>query len=287
MRIHFDNVSCSLDGGTSFARRVLDGISIDIPSGQFVAVLGPSGAGKTTFAQIIGGLKCPDTGRATVGSYLISKKNKRLDLLRDKIGFVFQQPEHQFLRDTVEEDIALPLSMSYPASSPELKSRVKTMMERLGLPYETLRTRSPFRLSMGQMRRVALAGALLAEPKLLLLDEPAAGLDPVGRQTMLDSVQDLHESRKTTVIYITQRLEDALEYADRIIVLNRGSIVADMAPEDVPDLIRDLHDADITATPLLKFADRLQSTKPGFVSRHIVKEHAFLSHVTERLRRKD
>lgn len=287
MRIRFENVSCSPNRGTSFARSVLDKISIDIPSGQFVALIGPSGAGKTTFVQIIGGLKFPDTGRATVGSYRIAKTNKRLYLLRDKIGFVFQQPEHQLLGDTVEEDIALRLGPSYPTSSSESKSRVKAMMERVGLPYETLRTRSPFRLSIGQMRRVALAGALIAEPEILLLDEPAAGLDPVGRQTMLDCVQNLHEYRKTTVIYITQRLEDALEHADRIIVLNRGSIVADMAPADVPDRIRDLHDADITATPLLKFAERLRTIKPGFVSRHIVREHPFLSQLAERIRRKD
>lgn len=222
-----------------------------------------------------------------MGSYRISRRNKRLHLLRDKIGFVFQQPEHQLLRDTVEEDIALRLSPSYPDSSKELKLRVRSMMERLGLPYESLRGRSPFRLSMGQMRRVALAGALLAEPELLLLDEPAAGLDPLGRQSMLDCVKELHETRQTTVIYITRRLEDALEHADRIVVLNRGSIVADMAPVDVPALIRDLHEADVTATPLLKLADRLQTIKPGLVSRCIVKEQAFLSHVAERLLRKD
>ncbi|MEF3308643.1 ATP-binding cassette domain-containing protein [Paenibacillus sp. GYB004] len=273
--------------GTPFSKNVLSDISLEIPSGQFVALLGPSGAGKSLFAQVVGGLRFPDRGSVTVGSFRISKTNKQLHRLRKSIGFVFQQPEHQLVRETVEEDIALRLSPYDASFPPELESRVELMMERLGLPYGALRHRSPFRLSPGQMRRIALAGALIGQPELLLLDEPAAGLDPAGREAMLTCVKELHESRKTTIIYITQRLEEALEHADRIVVFNKGTIAADLAPPGVPDHMSELYKAEIVATPLLKFAERLYSVAPGLVPRHFVQERAFLMELAKQIRRKE
>lgn len=287
MRIRFENVSFAWNRSASFEGDALNDISIEIPSGQFVTLLGPSGAGKTTLAHLAGGLRFPDRGTVTVGPFQITNRNKQLHLLRDKIGFVFQQPAHQLLRGTVEEDIALRLSRAASCPQPESELQVEAIMERLGLPYGALRNRSPFRLSTGQMRRVALAGALIDQPELLLLDEPGAGLDPAGRQAMLACVKEFHLSGKTTVIYITNRLEEALEHADRIVVLNQGAIVADMAPSDVPDRLGKLNAAEILATPLLKFADRLHSHATGLVSRIIVKEEAFLSHLAEQIRRKE
>lgn len=282
MEIQFEDVSYWYGKGTPFEKMAIDQINLHIPYGQFIALMGETGSGKTTLAQMVNGLILPDHGRITVGPYQITNKSRNLRLLRSKIGYAFQYPEHQLFEETVYKDIAYGLKQQ---GIPQdlIPSRVKRAMELVGLSYEEIKGRSPFQLSGGQMRRVALAGVLATQPKILILDEPTAGLDPIGRMELLRLIKSMHQEEQITVIYITHHLEEALEYAERILVLKQGKIHADLYPADVIHSLSMIENAGILPTPLLTLISELN--QKGIMLEKIYKEEDLVSALIQMGRR--
>lgn len=233
MDITFENVSYTYQKGTPFAHKALKDVSFHIPSGSFVAIIGHTGSGKSTLIQHLNGLIRPTKGKVQIGDYELTgeKKLKNMKALRSSVGVVFQYPEHQLFEETIEKDIAFG-PRNFGADEAEIKRRTKDVITKVGLSEELL-MRSPFELSGGQMRRVAIAGVLASKPKVYVLDEPTAGLDPKGQKEIMDMFYQIHVEEKVTTILVTHSMEDALAYADYIIILNGGDKYMEGKPEEV------------------------------------------------------
>jgi len=233
MDITFKNVSYIYQPKTPFEHKALDNLSLNIPSGSFTAIIGHTGSGKSTLIQHLNGLTRPTEGVVSIGNFELSNENKPSNLkeLRSRVGVVFQYPEHQLFEETVEKDIAFgPENFGVPKR--EIDRRIKQLIPSVGLPEE-VKGRSPFDLSGGQMRRVAIAGVLAMEPDVLVLDEPTAGLDPRGQKEIMDMFYHLHQERGLTTVLVTHNMEDALKYADHVLILNRGTKYMEGKPEEV------------------------------------------------------
>ncbi|MEI3607856.1 energy-coupling factor ABC transporter ATP-binding protein [Pseudogracilibacillus sp. SE30717A] len=233
MDITFKQVSYTYQPNTPFAHEALKNITFHIPSGAFVAIIGHTGSGKSTLIQHLNGLLTPTTGEVSVGNHLLSseKKLKEMKKLRSKVGVVFQYPEHQLFEETVEKDIAFgPENFGVPAET--IKKRIKEILPKVGLSDDFLE-RSPFELSGGQMRRVAIAGVLASKPNVYVLDEPTAGLDPKGQKEIMDMFYQLHKEEQVTTILVTHSMEDALKYSDYLIILNKGEKYMEGRPEEI------------------------------------------------------
>lgn len=233
MDITFENVSYTYQAGSPFEHQALEDISFCVPSGSYVAIIGHTGSGKSTLIQHLNGLTLPTKGTVKVGPYSLSKENKPKDMktLRSKVGAVFQYPEHQLFEETVVKDIAFG-PKNFGVSESEIERRIKEIVPLVGLQDELLE-RSPFELSGGQMRRVAIAGVLATKPEVFVLDEPTAGLDPRGQKNIMDMFYNIHQSEKVTTILVTHSMEDALKYADHVIILNKGKVYMEGKPEEV------------------------------------------------------
>ncbi len=210
--------------GTPKERRAVYEVSIDVPPGSFYAIIGHTGSGKSTLIQHLNGLLKPTSGSVKIGGTTIhpNEKGKRLKEVRKQVGMVFQYPEHQLFEETIEKDICFG-PRNFDVSEKEAKRRAKDSLKMVGLGEEFLQ-RSPFELSGGQMRRVAIAGVLAMKPEVLILDEPTAGLDPRGRREMMDLFLSLQQEQNITIILVTHSMEDAARYADEIIVMSGGSV---------------------------------------------------------------
>lgn len=233
MDITFENVGYTYQPKSPFAHQALDDVSFHIPSGTFVAIVGHTGSGKSTLIQHLNGLASPTEGKVKIGDFTLSndEKPKNMKDLRSRVGVVFQYPEHQLFEETIEKDIAFgPENFGVPTE--EIKNRIKEIMPQVGLADHFLQ-RSPFDLSGGQMRRVAIAGVLAIQPEVLVLDEPTAGLDPRGQKEIMDMFHHLHKEQNLTTILVTHSMEDALKYADHVIILNKGSLYMEGNPIDV------------------------------------------------------
>ncbi|WP_284141037.1 energy-coupling factor ABC transporter ATP-binding protein [Virgibacillus sp. LDC-1] len=255
MDILFDKVSYIYQQNTPFAHKAIEDLSFHIPSGSFVAVIGHTGSGKSTLIQHLNGLVTPSEGEVRIGEYRLTKdeKPKNMKALRSKVGVVFQYPEHQLFEETVAKDIAFG-PQNFGVSKEEIHRRIKRIAPMVGIS-EALLDRSPFDLSGGQMRRVAIAGVLAVKPEVLVLDEPTAGLDPRGRKEIMRMFYELHQREKLTTIMVTHSMEDAVTYADYVIMLNNGTIYMEGKPEavftkaealkkvqlDVPEMIQFIH----------------------------------------------
>ncbi|TGB00885.1 energy-coupling factor ABC transporter ATP-binding protein [Halobacillus salinus] len=233
MDITFDQVSYVYQPGSPFEHRALQDISFSIQSGSFVAIIGHTGSGKSTLLQHLNGLMQPTSGRVSVGPYDMEagKKNKRLRELREKVGVVFQYPEHQLFEETVSKDIAFGPE-NFGVEEQEIQTRITEAVRATGLSEELLE-RSPFDLSGGQMRRVAISGVLAMNPEVLVLDEPTAGLDPSGQREIMDMFHNLHKEKQLTTVLVTHSMEDALKYADHIIILNNGEMYREGTPLEI------------------------------------------------------
>ncbi|MCM3570095.1 energy-coupling factor ABC transporter ATP-binding protein [Neobacillus mesonae] len=233
MDISLSHVDYRYQANTPFERLAIQDVSIDIPSGTYTAIIGHTGSGKSTVLQHLNALLVPSEGRVTIGDREIKahKKNKDLRQVRRRVGIVFQFPEHQLFEETVEKDIMFG-PMNFGVSEAEARIRAQHALKQVGLGEEIL-VKSPFDLSGGQMRRVAIAGVLAMEPDVIVLDEPTAGLDPRGRKEIMDMFYQLHQERQLSTILVTHSMEDAARYADRIVILQGGKVVKKGTPEEI------------------------------------------------------
>lgn len=217
---------------TPFEKKALDDINIQINEGDFIGLIGHTGSGKSTFVQHLNGLMKPTSGTIVVDGINITEKGASLRTVRQKVGLVFQYPEHQLFEETVYKDISFgPKNLGL--SDEEVDERVKNAMELVGLDYESLKDRSPFELSGGQKRRVAIAGVIAMKPKVLILDEPTAGLDPYGRDEILDEIKKLYVKEGITIILVSHSMEDVARLVNRILVMHKGKLVMDDTTREV------------------------------------------------------
>ncbi len=201
-------------------------VTLAIDEGEFVALLGPTGSGKSTLVQHFNALLRPTSGGVRVGGVDLADPRADLKRIRQQVGLLFQYPEHQLFEETVYADVAFgPHNMGLPED--EIAARVRDALAAVGLNPDEVGPRSPFSLSGGEMRRVATAGVLAMSPRMLVLDEPAAGLDPRGKREILGQIQSLHAQRGITVVFITHDMDEAAELAQRVIVLDQGRVVID------------------------------------------------------------
>ncbi len=232
MSIKIENLTHIYMQGTPFEKTALDKVSIDINDGEFVALIGHTGSGKSTLIQHMNGLLKPSSGRIVVDGVDITAEGVKLTDIRKKVGLVFQYAEYQLFEETIEADIMFgPRNLGL--TEEEILSRTKKAMEMVGLDYETYRNKSPFDLSGGQKRRVAIAGVVAMEPKVLILDEPTAGLDPKGRDEILGELQKLHKAYNMTIILVSHSMEDVAKVADKIFVMDEGRCALNGTPKDV------------------------------------------------------
>ena len=232
MSIKIENLTHVYMPKTPFEKKALDDVNLVIEDGEFLALIGHTGSGKSTLIQHLNGLLEPSSGRILVDNIDITNKETKLTDIRKKIGLVFQYPEYQLFEETIEKDIAFgPNNLGL--SEEEVSDRVKKSMEMVGLDYESYKDVSPFDLSGGQKRRVAIAGVIAMEPKVLILDEPTAGLDPKGRDDILEQIKILHEKYKMTIVLVSHSMEDVGKLAERIVVMNKGKIALVGRPSEV------------------------------------------------------
>lgn len=233
MDISLQQVGYLYGKDTPFEKRALQGVDVVIESGSYSAIVGHTGSGKSTLLMHLNGLLKPSEGVVTVGELEINRKTKAKHLkeIRKRVGIVFQFPEHQLFEETVLKDIMFgPLNYGIPEE--EAEQRAYELLELLGLPKEVA-SKSPFELSGGQMRRVAIAGVLAFNPSILVLDEPTAGLDPRGRHEIMELFHTLHKKENLTTILVTHSMEDAAKYADQVVVMHGGTAVLSGPPEVV------------------------------------------------------
>ncbi len=240
MPIKLDNVSYTYAPGTPHEIRALRNVNLDIEDGEFVGVMGTTGSGKSTLIQLIAGLIAPTEGKILLDGEDINAKKYDRDVLHRRIGLVFQYPEYQLFETTVERDVAFGLRHQ-GLTKEETASAVRTALETVGFDYDEVRDKSPLSFSGGEKRRIAIAGVLAPNPRVLILDEPIAGLDPLSRQDFLTMVDGLN-AQGVTVIMISHNADALSEHAGRIIVLRDGALIRDGSAKhifsDYYDLIR-------------------------------------------------
>ena len=232
MSIKIENLTYVYMPKTPFEKKALDNVSLEIEDGEFLAVIGHTGSGKSTLIQHLNGLLKPASGKIYVDGTDITDKDTKLVDIRKKVGLVFQYPEYQLFEETIAKDIAYgPTNLGL--NEDEILRRVKKSMEMVGLDYDEYKDISPFELSGGQKRRVAIAGVIAMEPNVLILDEPTAGLDPAGRDDILEHIKFLHEKYNMTIIFVSHSMEDVGKLAEKIIVMNDGHIELQGKPKEV------------------------------------------------------
>ena len=229
MSIDLQSISYTYMRGTPFEKKALDDVSLSIAKGEIVAIIGHTGSGKSTLVQHLNGLLKPDAGRVAVDGVNLSGKNAAAKKARQLVGMVFQ---YQIFAETVYEDIAFgPRNRGFQEA--EVDKQVKEAMAFVGLDFATFAQRSPFQLSGGQMRRVAIAGVVAMDPDYLELDEPSAGLDPRSRNAVFKEIMALHQSRNIAIVLVTHSMEEAAKYAQRLLVINKGQVLFDGRPADI------------------------------------------------------
>ena len=232
MKIEVRDLVCTYNTGMDNEIRALDGISFTIGPGSFTGIIGHTGSGKSTLVQHLNGLMKPASGKVILDDTDLSSPKINMAEIRKKVGLVFQYPEYQLFEETVAEDIAFgPRNMKLEED--EVRERVREAMLTVGLPCEEFAERSPFELSGGQKRRVAIAGVIAMRPEVLILDEPAAGLDPAAHREMLGMIRRFHEERGTTIILVSHNMDDVAEYCEEVLVLDRGRLLCSGTPQEV------------------------------------------------------
>lgn len=232
MSIRLEHLNYVYSLGTAYEKHALKDISLTIPHGEFVGIIGHTGSGKSTLIQHLNGLIKATSGALYYNDENIYEEGYNMRELRNQVGLVFQYPEHQLFAETVFEDIAFgPRNKGF--AEDEVEKQVREAMAFVGMDYDTYAQRSPFQLSGGQMRRVAIAGVVAMNPDYLVLDEPSAGLDPRSRNAVFKEIMSLHKSRGIAIVLVTHSMEEAVKYADRLLVINAGKVLFDGTPADI------------------------------------------------------
>lgn len=245
MSIKLEHINYIYSEGTAYRKHALKDVSLEIPHGQFVGIIGHTGSGKSTLIQHLNGLMKATDGVFYFNGENVYKEGYNMKELRSQVGLVFQYPEHQLFEVDVITDVCFG-PKNQGLSKEECEKRAKEALEAVGFP-EKYYTQSPFDLSGGQKRRVAIAGVLAMRPKVLVLDEPTAGLDPQGRDEILDQIAKLHREGDMTVILVSHSMEDIAKYVDRIVVMNKGSKLFDGTPKEVFSHYRELEEVGLAA----------------------------------------
>ncbi|WP_337537694.1 energy-coupling factor transporter ATPase [Suilimivivens sp.] len=257
MAIVLDHVNRIYEEGTSISFQALTDINLVIPDGQFIGLIGHTGSGKSTLVQHLNGLLAPTSGAIYYNGEDINEKGYSRKTLRSKVGLVFQYPEHQLFETDVFTDVCFgPKNLGLDRKEVEL--RAYTALKQVGLPDECF-YQSPFELSGGQKRRAAIAGVLAMRPEVLILDEPTAGLDPKGRDEILDQVAKLREETGMTVILVSHSMEDVARYVDRIIVMNKSRVMFDDAPKMVFRHYKELEEVGLAAPQITYIMQALKA----------------------------
>ena len=245
MSMILDKVNYVYSAGTAYEIQALKDINLKIEDGEFIGIIGHTGSGKSTLIQHLNGLMRATSGGIYYNGEDIYDKDYSMRALRNKVGLVFQYPEHQLFETTIFADVCFG-PMNQGLSKNEAGLRAFDALRSVGLPEE-LYYQSPFDLSGGQKRRVAIAGVLAMKPEVLILDEPTAGLDPKGRDEILDQLALMHEERKITVILVSHSMEDVAKYVNRIIVMNQGAVMYDGEPKEVFRHYKELEEVGLAA----------------------------------------
>lgn len=226
MSIQVDHISYTYMTHTSLEKKALDDVSFTLEKGEFVALIGHTGSGKSTLAEHLNGLLHPMAGKVLVDGVDLAAKTPEAKAARNRVGMVFQYPEHQLFAETIYEDIAFG-PRNQGKTEPEVEETVRSAMEFVDLDFDSFAQRSPFQLSGGQMRRVAIAGVVAMEPDYLIMDEPSAGLDPISRDSIFGQLRKIFEKRKMGVLLITHSMEEAAQYASRLLVMSDSRLQLD------------------------------------------------------------
>ena len=275
MDINFKNVSFIYGEKTPFEKLALDNIDLTIKKGEFVGIIGHTGSGKSTLIQHFNGILKPTSGDVFIGDMNTKDKELAKSGLRYKIGLVFQYPEYQLFEETIEKDIAFgPRNMGL--SEEEVTERVKEAMEIVGLDYETKKDKSPFEISGGQKRRVAIAGILAMKPDILILDEPTAGLDPKGRDELFFQIKNLYEKNNITIVLISHSMEDVAKLVNRIIIMKDGHIHSDKKTKDAFSDVDDLKKVGLNVPQITELMDVLRKNGHNFSKNILTVDEAFI-----------
>ena len=245
MSIALEHVNYIYSPGTAYEKRALNDISLEIGQGQFVGIIGHTGSGKSTLIQHLNGLMKATSGDILYAGQSIYAEGYDMRKLRSQVGLVFQYPEHQLFEVDVISDVCFG-PKNQGLSEEESEKNAREALELVGFP-EKYYKQSPFELSGGQKRRVAIAGVLAMKPKVLILDEPTAGLDPKGRDEILDQIAKLHKETGMTVVLVSHSMEDVARYVDRIIVMNKGEKMLDSTPKEVFRHYKELEEVGLAA----------------------------------------
>ena len=258
MPLELKNLTHTYSAGSAFQATAINDVSLTIEDGEFICVLGHTGSGKSTLVQHLNGLLKPTSGQVLIDGEDLNGEGVNRRSIRQKVGLVFQYPEYQLFEETVAKDIAFgPKNLGL--SEDEIDRRVRTAMEAVHLDYDKYAERSPFELSGGQMRRVAIAGVLAMEPKVLILDEPTAGLDPVGVESILGNIRDYHQAHNATIILVSHSMEEVARSVDRLVVVNDGVIPFHGAPREVFRHGQELEDMGLGVPQMTRVFNRLRA----------------------------
>ncbi len=258
MSINTENIKYVYSEGTPFRTLALDDVNITINQGEFVGIIGHTGSGKSTLIQLFNGLELPTEGKIVVDGTIVGADKKKLKLIRQTVGLVFQYPEYQLFEETVAKDVAFgPMNLNL--SQEEIDYRVKEALELVGFNYKKIKDASPFDLSGGQKRRVAIAGVLAMKPDYLILDEPTAGLDPSGRNEIFSQIKKLHVKSNVTVVLVSHSMEDIAKLVDRVIVLSKGKVHMQGTPKEIYSQAEELENIGLGIPQIASIVKELRS----------------------------
>ncbi len=256
MSVQVKNIFHTYNKGNPDAKIALKDVSFSINEGEILGVIGHTGSGKSTMLQHLNGLLKPESGQIIIGDIDITDEKVKMTEIRKRVGLVFQYPEYQLFEETVAKDVAFgPKNLGMPDE--EIDITVRKSLEMVGLSYDEIADRSPFELSGGQKRRVAIAGVIAMKPEVLILDEPTSGLDPYAHQEVLNMIRKIHKESTGIIIFVSHNMRDVANMSDKVLVMDRGSVVAFDTPDEIfkkRDMLRNIG---LSTTPSAVLFDKL------------------------------